>query len=183
MLDADEEIRQRFRAMRDRKFESMRIRCHGNYDLAQLLYTGKDFVITDFEGDSRISLSERRAKYSPTRDVGTMLRSFHHAAYAALLASAEGTLPAGRSTLEPWYRFWHAWVPTEFLRAYLAAAANAVFMPADTDEFRILLEIRLLQESLAELWYEIQGRATWARVPLQGILQLLHPAGQAAVAT
>ena len=181
VLDAAGEIRRRFLTLRDRKFESLRIRCHGNYHLGQVLYTGKDFMITDFEGDPGQSLSERRAKRSVLRDVAGMLRSFHQAAYAAMLADAEGTLPAGLKELEPWYRFWQAWVPVSFLRGYLDAAGKAPFVPGHEEETRALLDVCLLEEMLTELRFELEHRPTWVRVPLQGILQLLRPAGQSAV--
>ena len=57
-----------------------RIRCHGNLGLGELLFTGKDFVIIDFEGEPDVSLGERRVKRPPLGDVATMVRSFHHAA-------------------------------------------------------------------------------------------------------
>src|SRR5262249_15305377 len=46
---------------------ALRIRCHGDYHLGQLLYTGKDFVVTDFEGEPLHPLNERRMKRSPLR--------------------------------------------------------------------------------------------------------------------
>ena len=41
------------------------IRCHGDYHLAQLLNTGKEFVVIDFEGEAARPLGERRLKRSP----------------------------------------------------------------------------------------------------------------------
>jgi maltose alpha-D-glucosyltransferase/alpha-amylase len=176
VLDAAAEIHKRFLMLRDRKIESLRIRCHGNYHLGQVLYTGKDFMITDFEGDPGHSLSERRAKRSAMHDVASMLRSFHQAAYTAMLAEAEGTLPAGLKELEPWYRFWQAWVPVSFLHGYLEAAGKASFVPCHGEEASALLNVCLLEEMLTELRYELEHRPAWVRVPLQGILQLLRPA-------
>ena len=55
--------------------------------LGQLLFTGKDFVIIDFEGEPARSLAERRGKRSALVDVAGMLRSLH---YAAIVASKTG---------------------------------------------------------------------------------------------
>ena len=77
------------------------------------MYTGKDFVIIDFEGGPARSLGERRPERSPL-DVAGMMRSFHYAAYtgAAWAVSprrngGEGVMrPVGRAAcpLEPWTR-------------------------------------------------------------------------------
>ena len=45
-------ILERFRAVLEPSIGGQRIRCHGDYQLGQLLHTGKDFVIIDCEGDT-----------------------------------------------------------------------------------------------------------------------------------
>src|SRR5262249_36099095 len=90
------------------KVSSLRIRCHGDYHLGQILHTGKDFVIVDFEGEPDRSLSERRQKRSALRDVAGMLRSFDYAVSTVLLESG-GTgvaRPVDVRVLEPWAQFW-----------------------------------------------------------------------------
>jgi maltose alpha-D-glucosyltransferase/alpha-amylase len=146
-----------------------------------VLYTGKDFVIIDFEGEPARPLSERRIKRSPLRDVAGMLRSFHYAAYASLFEQGKkGVLnshPGGVASLEPWARFWHVWVSTTFTKAYLAAANQGSFLPRNRVELQILLDAFLLEKAVYELSYELNNRPDWVRIPLHGILQLLEAAG------
>ena len=98
VLDKQGEIRERYRFLRDQRLNAMRIRIHGDYHLGQALYTGKDFVIIDFEGDPARPLSERRIKRSPLEDVASMLDSFYHASHA-VPSRAPG--PSGRLGLRP----------------------------------------------------------------------------------
>jgi maltose alpha-D-glucosyltransferase/alpha-amylase len=60
VLKMKESILERFQMVRKGKITAQRIRCHGDYHLGQVLFTGKDFVIIDFEGEPARPLSERR---------------------------------------------------------------------------------------------------------------------------
>ena len=85
ILQLEEIARRRFQLLAGLKSSAMVTRIHGDYHLGQVLFTGSDFVIIDFEGEPARSLAERRKKRSPLQDVAGMLRSFHYAAYAPLL--------------------------------------------------------------------------------------------------
>jgi maltose alpha-D-glucosyltransferase/alpha-amylase len=147
----------------------MRIRVHGDYHLGQVLYTGKDFVIIDFEGEPARPLSERRIKRSPLRDVAGMLRSFHYAAYTVFATR----VAAERGALEPWAQFWYEWVGSAFLRAYLHRAGDAAFLPRAREELATMLRVYLLEKAVYEVGYELNNRPDWTWIPLRAITQLL----------
>ena len=173
VLDLEPEIRRRYRSLLQRKLNTVRIRVHGDYHLGQVLYTGRDFVIIDFEGEPARPLSERRIKRSPLRDVAGMLRSFHYASYSALFGQVPGVRPEDFPALEPWAHFWYTWVSVAFLKAYLAVAKDEPFLPKDPIELQVLLDAYLLEKAIYELGYELNNRPDWLKVPLRGLLQLL----------
>ena len=131
VLEFEDEIRGGFRALRDLRLQSVRIRHHGDYHLGQVLYTGKDFQIIDFEGEPARPLSERRLKRSPVRDVAGMLRSFQYAAYAALYGQIAGVTPRPESAqvLERCADYWTTWVSAVFLRGYIHTSRTGNFLP------------------------------------------------------
>jgi maltose alpha-D-glucosyltransferase/alpha-amylase len=151
-----------------------RVRIHGDYHLGQVLRSRGDYVILDFEGEPARTLSERRAKQSPLKDVAGMLRSFSYAAYAALNTFAQRR-PDDAKNLEPWVTLWQNSVSTEFLRAYQLTinATNPSLIPQH-QQAQLCLVAYLLEKSLYELLYELDNRPMWVRIPLAGILSLPH---------
>jgi maltose alpha-D-glucosyltransferase / alpha-amylase len=184
VLDAAEGLNERLRAVMTRKIHAQRIRVHGDYHLAHVLYTGKDFVVIDFEGETDRSIAERRLKRSPLRDVASMIRSFHYAAQTALFGhfTARGHVPGmirpeDVQVLEPWARAWHAWVSAAFLRAYLGHVRDTELVPSDPGERRVLFDVSLLEKAIHELAGELTHRLEMVRIPLLGILQILESGG------
>src|SRR5581483_6580043 len=146
VLDSEKEILAREKRILDRRTVASKIRIHGDYHLGQVLYTGKDFVILDFEGEPARPLSERKLKRSPLRDVAGMMRSFQYAAYSALWQ------PAMRAEdipfLERWADVWYRNMSSVFLQSYLTTTAGAVFIPKNADDLQILLEAYLLDKAV-----------------------------------
>ncbi len=157
-----------------RRLNTMRIRVHGDYHLGQVLYTGHDFVIIDFEGEPTRSLYERRLKRLAMRDVAGMLRSFSYASQAAL--RSQEIAPEKLPSLQPWARFWVDTVSAVFLKSYLATGGNASWIPQNQDDLEVQLTTMLLEKALYELRYELNLRPDWVRIPLRGILDLVAPA-------
>jgi maltose alpha-D-glucosyltransferase/alpha-amylase len=175
VMKLEDAILARFRGVVNRSLTSTLLRNHGDFHLGQVLYTGNDFVITDFEGEPSRSLNERRLKRSPLRDVAGMLRSFSYAANSALRERRERGMPEdSEHGLEAWGRFWQVWVGSIYLGSYLERAREAGFLNASVDEIELLLGIFMLEKAVYEVGYELNNRPDWLNVPLQGILELLQ---------
>ena len=175
VLDLEQEVLRRLHRVLDTKISGFRIRTHGDLHLGQVLYTGRDFVFIDFEGEPARPLSERRIKRSPLRDVAGMIRSFHYAGYTALWSLAGGPpLQENPSFLEPWIVFWYQWVAGAFLRSYLEVSSVARILPSGPGELGVFLEVLLLEKALYELRYELNNRPDWVKIPIEGILQQLE---------
>jgi maltose alpha-D-glucosyltransferase/alpha-amylase len=175
LLDLEGAILARFRTIADRKIDAARIRTHGDYHLGQVLYTGRDFVIIDFEGEPSRPVTARRIKRTPLRDVAGMLRSFHYAAFTVLLGTGPGGFvrPEDVPVLEPWARFWTQSVSAAFLGSYLETGARQL-LPRNAPDLQILLDAHLLEKALYELGYELNNRPDWVAVPLTGPLELME---------
>jgi maltose alpha-D-glucosyltransferase/alpha-amylase len=182
VLARGDEILRRLRAVVSRRLTGRRIRCHGNLGLGELLFTGKDFVILDFEGEPERSLGDRRLKRLPLGDLAIMVRSFHHAAMAPLLDQSDrrGRTPGMIRTediafLEKWANLWSAAASTAFVRSYQEHIAGLALVPEVPEDFEEFLIDFLLERALRELSIEIEVRPVWATISLRGILQLLGP--------
>ncbi len=174
MLDRETEIIERFQPLRQQKIAAARIRCHGDYHLGQVLFTGKDFIIIDFEGEPARSLSERRLKRSPLLDVAGMIRSFHYATHSALIHHEPLVArPEDLPLLQQWAQYWYVWVSTVFLNSYVDVVRPVGLLPENPEHLKILLDTFIMEKAIYEIGYELNNRPDWLRVPLQGIAQLM----------
>jgi maltose alpha-D-glucosyltransferase/alpha-amylase len=190
VASAEDELLDRLRPLLTDRIDAVRIRTHGDYHLGQVLSTGKDFVIIDFEGEPARPLSERRHKRPALRDVAGMLRSFEYAAlvgYAEQAARGLARGPDEQSRLRAAARFWTYWASAAFLAGYLqgaaqseapapgasAATSRAPIIPANPAALKLLLDTFLIDKAAYELAYELNNRPAWAWIPLTGIMALL----------
>lgn len=172
VLEEERKIYDRLKAVLQTKFTGKKIRVHGDYHLGQVLFTGKDFMIIDFEGEPARSFSERRLKRSVLRDVAGMLRSFHYAVYATLFMNHIVRAEDVR-ILETAAERWYAHVSQVFLSAYFKSVGKAAFLPQDPREVDILLDLFLLDKAIYELYYELNNRPAWMVIPARGIRHVL----------
>lgn len=175
LLRLEHRIAEHFSRFRDYPVTAVRIRHHGDFHLGQVLYTGADFMIIDFEGEPSRPLPDRRAKALALRDVAGMIRSFQYAAYAALFTEFPNavTQPDIFPALESWAVCWSAWVSGLYVNAYFSSAGQRAFAGANEEERRVLLDAFLLEKVLYEVAYELNNRPDWLRIPLRGALSLI----------
>ncbi len=166
LLHREGEILARLATLAACEITATKTRHHGDYHLGQVLDTGADFVIIDFEGEPARSIEERRMKRSPLRDVAGMLRSFHYAAHSAIPHPASHE---ARAAAETWTRK----VAQVFLDAWLAATTGASFVPTEPAALQALLTLHLIEKAIYEVAYELNNRPGWVFIPVLGLAQLL----------
>lgn len=176
LLEREEALLGKYREAAERRISALRTRCHGDFHLGQVLYTGKDFVIIDFEGEPERPISERRIKASPLRDVAGMIRSFHYASHAAVRSPPPETRfsATGGDDRTRWLTLWVQWTSASYLKAYLAEASRGSYLPGRREDLETLLDAHLLEKAVYELAYELNNRPEWVCIPLEGLLQLLE---------
>jgi maltose alpha-D-glucosyltransferase/alpha-amylase len=169
VLALEEDILECFSEVFKGKISAIKTRIHGDYHLGQVLFTGKDFIIIDFEGEPGFSFSERRLKKNPLKDVAGMMRSIHYAAFGKILLN-ENYRDQDREVLEVWAEQWQHYIARFYLGAYLEGMGVDKF----TAENDTLIRTFLLEKAVYELGYELNGRPDWVIVPLRGIDYLMR---------
>jgi trehalose synthase-fused probable maltokinase len=159
-----EEVRDQLRMLTYAGSSGKSIRTHGDYHLGQTLWAGDDWVILDFEGEPARSLTERRRKRSPLRDVAGMLRSFAYAASAASLV--RGADVPDR---------WEEQAREQFLEGYFETVEPGL-LPAGQVAIERLLAVFELEKAVYELRYELDNRPDWVGIPVAGIVRLIEQA-------
>jgi maltose alpha-D-glucosyltransferase/alpha-amylase len=172
VLGMKDDILHTFKRIYQRKFDVVKIRIHGDYHLGQVLFTGKDFVILDFEGEPARSYSERRLKRSPLRDVAGMVRSFHYAAYSGLFLNDQ-VRKEDMKKLLPFAEQWYHYMSGFFMQAYLDTVKGSDFIPRDKEDLDIMLQTYILEKAIYELGYELNSRPDWVIIPLRGIKAIM----------
>jgi len=161
------------KTLEKKKIGTSKIRVHGDYHLGQVLFTGKDFIIIDFEGEPTRSLTARSLKYCPFKDVAGMLRSFHYAIYMGELEYLEKHPDAGE-VIGPWLEFWYEKIRDLFMDSYLESCGDASFIPSDRKQLDELLSVYIIEKAIYEADYELNNRPDWLRIPLNGLKKILN---------
>ncbi len=173
ILEMKHDILDRMKKIYSRKFNSIKIRNHGDYHLGQVLFTGKDYFIIDFEGEPARTFSERRLKRSPLRDLAGMLRSFHYAVYNALF-KLKSLRQEDLDILEKWGELWYHYMAGIYIHSYLdTLGKETALVPDNNEDLKIMLDTFILEKAVYELNYELNNRPDWVIIPIKGIKYIM----------
>jgi maltose alpha-D-glucosyltransferase/alpha-amylase len=140
----------------------MRTRIHGDLHLGQVLVTGSDVMIIDFEGEPARPIEERRAKDVPLRDIAGVLRSFDYAAAVAERGRPAASEIQAQETGER-YGLFRERAAAAFLDGYARIGADGDIANEP------LLALFLLEKAAYEVGYEAANRPDWMSVPAAGL--------------
>jgi maltose alpha-D-glucosyltransferase/alpha-amylase len=137
-----------------------------------MLIVKDDIFLTDFEGDLRHPIEERRRKAPAARDVASLIRSIEYSA-AASLERALKLAPDEQGRLGMALMEWVDRSTTSFLAAYREIVANTPLWPAYPEAAGQMLDFFLLEKILDEIEYELVQRPERLRIPLTSLLRIL----------
>jgi maltose alpha-D-glucosyltransferase/alpha-amylase len=167
LLSQREQIGGAVRSLAKSGAGTLKTRIHGDFHLGQVLVASGDAHIIDFEGEPAISLTERRAKTSPLRDVAGLLRSIDYAGATLIDRKGVGAAPVDEAQRDQLISQFRQRASRAFLRAYWEAT-DARTSPAA----RALLDLFLIEKAAYEIAYEAANRPTWIGVPVAGLTRL-----------
>jgi len=142
-------VRDIYRGLGEGEHEVQRI--HGDLHLGQVLRTGDEYVLIDFEGEPARPLAERRRPDSALRDVAGVIRSIDYAAHFPARSGGQGPEDPA------------AWV----------AEATDAFLDGYGVQRSALLDAYVLDKALYEVVYETDNRPDWVDIPLDAVRRLL----------
>ena len=172
-LDNKKEIRKLFLDFDWTKMKSERIRIHGDYHLGQVLVSGDDFWLLDFEGEPESTIRDRKVKQPPLKDVAGMFRSFHYCIYATIFNNKD-KYPYEQEELFAAGEVLFKYFVGVFLRTYTDVAQAGNLNIGYKNEIDFFLKYCILEKAVYELGYELNSRPRWAVIPLTGISSIME---------
>ncbi|MDB6146146.1 MAG: treS [Pseudomonas sp.] len=174
LLSKRKQVLAHIQALAKRSAGGLRLRVHGDLHLGQVLVVKGDAYLIDFEGEPARSLIERRAKYSPFKDVSGVLRSFDYAAAMAVRnAQSVDSSPEAATARQRVAQTYLTQAREAFIQGYGAAAQGIAHAWKDPQGESAALELFTLEKTAYEVVYEARNRPNWLAVPLQGLRGLL----------
>ena len=168
IVDREELIIDYFKPLLEKRINGKKIRIHGDLNLKRILFTGKDFVFIDFEGQPAIAHSTKRLKRSPFRDIAGIIGSIFFAAHNSLQKFGQ-TFSQDVNLYSAFANRWWFCMSNKFLRGYLDASAEAGFLPADEIQINFMVNLYIIEKMLTEIDKGISRNANWLKIPVEGL--------------
>ncbi len=184
MLPREAEINAKLQQIVSRKFDVPRIRTHGDFHLGQVLSTGDDFILIDFEGEPARPLSERRYKRWPAPGRGrdaALVRLRRRLGAPGRSPPAGGRRRPRRGPTPGWRGSPRATSRDTWRRSRAQATAEprtdetAPYVPASDADTVLLIDFYMLEKCIYEVGYELNNRPDWLDIPLRGLERLITP--------
>lgn len=172
-IDHRNTILQCFRQFKSLRTTALRTRIHGDFHLGQVLFTGDNFIILDFEGEPESSLTARKIKHSPLKDIAGMVRSFHYALYSTIVFNDRFQAIKDQVS-DSWRLSIYLAITGIYLHGYFATMGDHPVLPESEKKIKQLLYLHTLEKAVYELGYELNGRPDWAIIPLKGIQYIVE---------
>ena len=132
------------------KIAAYKTRIHGNLKLDKLLFTGKDFIFTDFEGEVEFPLSVRKIRHCPLKDVASLLTSFHYIVYDGYFFRKE-FVPVDEQYLRRLVERWYEKVYETFVNGYVKEARGSGLIPDNDQHIQNLLSLYIFEKAIREI--------------------------------
>lgn len=151
----------------------VKTRYHGDLHFGQVLVTGNDVVIIDFEGEPMRSIAQRRSKHSPLRDLAGLLRSASYAAHTVVARRASSEHERG-GELDRLAAEWERGALSALRLGYAGAVAALPSVPGAAESFDAWLDRFLIEKALYEIRYELEHRPRSTAIPVRGLIGLME---------
>ncbi len=150
------------------KIPTLKIRVHGNYKLDKVLFTGKDFIITNFEGELEQTLSVRKLMHTCLKDVASMLSSFHYAGHMGYFFRKE-FIPVDNNYLRPLLEKWYEKVAETFIQSYVKSIDIKGLVPENKEHFDSLLNLYIFEKAVKEINYFLEFEHSSLLIPIKAL--------------
>lgn len=156
----------------EKKYDVVKTRIHGFFGLREILLTGKDLMIHNYNGNPLRSYSERKLKRSPIRDLAGMIRSIYYVVYEGFLSNTQ-IRKEELTELLPFADSWAHYITNFLLRGYYDTIQDKPFIPSDQSDRKIMIEAYIIENALHYLNYDLKTRPQKAIIPIRLIELML----------
>ncbi len=180
LIDNEDCVLGQMKRISEVRLDSVRIRCHGHLELEPILWTGRDYVFTDFEGDPAGRLAELRLKHSPYHDLAALVTDLARTSASVAEEQVEAGLVPPSSPLaggiDGIAAHWAAWTSAALVRGYTARAEEIrpELLPATSEGRRVLFQAEGLERAMRNLRLALVRRPGEIRRAVGWVLLLIR---------